>query len=220
MPKRPTPHSTASLIQHSASPYSSPTVAIPKKDGNVRVTVNYKKLNAISSLGQLPILRVDEVLDSMGKGRIFSCDLVSSFHQTIIDKDTITLTALCTPTRVFEWLVMPLGNSASPGWFVKVINEVIKDLAHVATYPGDVIVFDPNHASHVDNIRSLFQRLRKHNLNFFSAKAKLGATDADFLGNTFSSTGVSPNADKVTTFTKMPMPTNVKQLRSLLDGIG
>ena len=53
-------------------------VAIPKKDGNVRITVNYKKLNAISSLGQLPIPRVDEVLDSLGKGRIFSLfDLVS-----------------------------------------------------------------------------------------------------------------------------------------------
>ena len=40
-------------------------VAIPKKDGNVRITVNYKKLNAISSLEQLPIPHVDEVLDSL-----------------------------------------------------------------------------------------------------------------------------------------------------------
>ena len=52
-------------------------VGIPKKDGGVRKTINYKKLNAISSLGQLPIPRVDEVLDSLGKGRIFSLfDLV------------------------------------------------------------------------------------------------------------------------------------------------
>ena len=69
---------TAGLIQHFTSPYSSPMVAIPKKDGGVRITINYKKLNAISSLGQLPIPRVDEVLDSFGKGRIFSLfDLVS-----------------------------------------------------------------------------------------------------------------------------------------------
>ena len=62
-------------------------VAMPKKDGGVRITINYKKLNAISSLGQLPIPRVDEVLDSLGKGRIFSLfDLVSSFHQITIDR--------------------------------------------------------------------------------------------------------------------------------------
>ena len=80
----------AGLIQHSTSPSSSPMVAIPKKDGGVRITINYKKLNAISSLGQLPIPRVDEVFDSLGNGRIFSLfDLVSSFHQITLDKDTI-----------------------------------------------------------------------------------------------------------------------------------
>ena len=93
----------ATLIQHSTSPYSSLMVAIPKKDGGIRITINYKKLNAISSLGQLPIPRVDEVLDSLGKGRIFSLfDMVSSCHQIAIDKDTIPLTAFCTPDRLFE----------------------------------------------------------------------------------------------------------------------
>ena len=132
-------------------------LAIPKKDGNVRITVNYKKLNAISSLGQLPIPRVDEVLDSLGKGRIFSLfDLVSSFHQITIDKDTIPLTAFCTPNRLFEWLVMPQGSSASP-----VVRQGHQrgHQRHVAAYLDDVIVFDPDPASHVDNIRALFQRL-------------------------------------------------------------
>ena len=50
---------TAGLIQHSTSPYSSPLVVIPKKSGGVRITVNYKKLNQISKLSQLPIPRVD-----------------------------------------------------------------------------------------------------------------------------------------------------------------
>ena len=137
-------------------------VAIPKKDGSVRIAVNYKKLNAISSLAQIPIPRVDEVLDSLGKGRIFSLfDLLSSFHQITIDKDTIPLTALCTPTRLFERLVMPHCSSAAPGWFVNVINEVIQGLDRVAADLDDVIVFDLDPATHVDNIRSLFERLRK-----------------------------------------------------------
>ena len=57
-------------------------------------------------------------------------------------KDTVPLTAFCTPTGLCEWLVMPLGSSALPGWFVKVINEVIKDLKEVAAYLeqlGDVL---------------------------------------------------------------------------------
>ena len=128
-------------------------VAIPKKDGDVRIPINYKKLNAISSLGQLPIPRVDEVLDSLGKGRIFSLfDLVSSFHQITIDKDTILLTAFCTPDRLLEWLVTLQGSSAPPSWFVKVIGEVIKGLKRVAAYLDDIIVFDPDPTDHVANI--------------------------------------------------------------------
>ena len=71
---------SAGLIQHSTSPYLSPLVVIWKKFGVVRITVNYKKLNQISKLSQLPIPRVDHVLDSSGSGRVFSLfDLVSSY---------------------------------------------------------------------------------------------------------------------------------------------
>ena len=62
----------AGLIRHSTSPYSSPLVVILKKSGGVRIMVNYKKLNQISKLGQLPIPRVDQVLDSLGSGQVFS----------------------------------------------------------------------------------------------------------------------------------------------------
>ena len=57
---------------------------------------------------------------------VFLFVLVFSFHQITGHKDTVPLTAFCTPTGLYEWLVMPQGSSASPGWFVKVINEVIK----------------------------------------------------------------------------------------------
>ena len=159
----PNQHLAAGLIQHSTSPYSSPLVVVPRKSGGFRITVNYKKLNDISRLSQLPIPRVDQVLDSLGKGRVFSLfDLVSSFHQiTAAHKDTVPLTAFCTPTGLYEWLVVPQGSNASPGWFVNVINEVTKGLEQVAAYLDDVIVFDSDPSIHVETI---FERPRKHNL--------------------------------------------------------
>ena len=78
--------------------------------------MNYKKLNQISKLSQLPIPRVDQVVDSLGSGRVFSLfDLVSSFHHTMAHKDTVPLTTFFTPTGIFEWLVMPQGTSGLPG---------------------------------------------------------------------------------------------------------
>ena len=138
--------------------------------------------------------------------------------QITIHKDTIPLTAFCTPTRLFEWLVMPQGSSAAPGWFVKVINEVIKGLPNVAAHLDDVTVFDPDPASHALNIKEFFKQLTKHNLKLSPSKAKIGATDADFLGHTISPAGIRPNASKVAALLRMPMPRDIKQLRSLLGG--
>ena len=77
-----------------------------------------------------------------------------------VHKDTIPLTAFCTPTRLFERLVMPQGSSAAPGWFVKVINEVIKGLANVAAYVDDAIVFDSDPSVYVLTVTGLFKQLR------------------------------------------------------------
>ena len=83
-------------------------VVIPKKSGDNRIAVNYKKLNKLSILGQLPIPRVDEFLDKLGTGRAFSIfDFGSSFRQITVHKDTIPLTAFYNPTRLFERLIMP-----------------------------------------------------------------------------------------------------------------
>ena len=174
---------------------------IPKKSGGVRITVNYKKLNQISSLSQSLISRVDQVLDCLGKGRVFSLfDLVPLFHQITAHKDTLSLTWFYTPTGLYEWLVVLQGRSASPEWFIKVLNDVTKDLEQVAAYLDDVIVFDSDPTAHVTTVRALFERLRKHNLKLSPLTARLGATDADFLGHSFSPAGVRPNAEKNSDF--------------------
>lgn len=210
----------ACLIQHSTSPYSSPIVVIPIKSGGIRITVNYRKLNNISSIGQLPIPRVDEIQTKLNRGSIFSLfDFTGSFHQITVHKDTIPPTAFATHSRLFEWLRMPMGASQSAGHFVKVINEVITGLDGVEAYLDDVVVFDEGPLQHVPNVRTLFERLRKYDLKLSPSKATVGTTKADFLGHTISSKGVLPNARKIAALAGMPMPKNVKQLRSRMGGL-
>ena len=99
---------------------------------------------------------------------------------------------------------------------MKVINEVFKGLERVSAYLDDIIAFDPNPSAHVANIRVIFERLQKHHRKLSAAKAKVGASSVDFLGHTITVGGFSPNSDKVAALTKMPMPENKKQTRSLL----
>ena len=81
---------------------------------------------------------------------------------------------------------MPQDSSASPGWFVKVVNEVVKDLKQVAAYLDGVIVFDSDPVAHARTIRSLFERLQNHNFKLSPSKARWGATDVNFLGHSIS----------------------------------
>ncbi|CAB1110148.1 unnamed protein product [Ectocarpus sp. CCAP 1310/34] len=150
------------LIQHSTSRWASPLVAIPKKDGSVRITVNYKRLNALVDLDGQPFPRVDGILDTLCTGKVFSIfDLNSAFHQIVCDEDTVPLTAFCTPTQLFEWLRMPQGANASPSWFVKVINRVVHGLERVLAYLDDDICFDEEPLGHVLNLIEFFKRLRQ-----------------------------------------------------------
>ena len=72
---------------------------------------------------------------------------------------------------------------------------------------------------HVQTIRLLFERLRKHHLTISPSKARLGATDSNVLGYSISPAGPRPNAEKVSALINMPMPTDVKQDRALMGGI-
>ena len=93
-------------------------------------------------------------------------------------------------------------------------------MGQVAAYLDDVIVFDSDPRAQVENMRALFERLRKHNLKSSPSKARLGGTEGVFVGHFPSPAGVRPNADKISALTKMPIPRDVKRVCAPLGGVG
>ena len=210
----------AGLIQHSTSPWSSPLVCVPKTSGGIRITVNYQKLNKVTEIPQIAIPRVDEVLDTLGGGSVFSVfDLFSGFTQLTIHPDTIPLPTFCTPNGLYEWLRMPQGASGAPAWFVSVMRLVTAGLDNIRMYLDDAIGSDDCPLHHVTTLNAFFARLRLHQLKLSPDKSRIGAARVDFLGHIISQDGVRPNDDRVAALTRMPMPTDTKQLRSLLGGL-
>ena len=213
-------HLAAGLIQHSTPPWSSPLVCVPKKSGGIRITVNYQKLNKVTEIPQIAIPRVDEVLDTLGGGSVFSVfDLFSGFTQLTIHPDTIPLTAFCTPNGLYEWLRMPQGAAGAPAWFVSVMRLVTAGLDNNRMYLDDAIGSDDCPLHHVATLATFFARLRLHKLKLSPDKSRIGAARVDFLGHVISADGVRPNDDRDAALTRIPMPTDIKQLRSLLGGL-
>ena len=90
------------------------------------------KLNKVTEIPQIAIPRVDEVLDTLGGGSVFSVfDLFSGFTQLTIHPDTIPLTSFCTPNGLYEWLRMPPGAAGAPAWFVSVMRLVTAGLDNI-----------------------------------------------------------------------------------------
>ena len=211
----------AGLIQHPVSPWSSPLVCVPKKSGGIRITVNYQKLNKVTEIPQIAISRVDEVLDTLGGGSVFSVfDLFSGFTQLTIDPETIPLNAFCTPNKLYEWLRMPQGAAGALEWFVSVMRLVTSNLHNIRMYLDDAIGSNDSPTTHhVATLATFFARLRLHNLKLSPNKTRIGAAFVEFLGHLISQDGVRPNDDKIAALTCMPIRRDIKRLRSLLGGL-
>ena len=208
------------LIQHSTSPRSSPLVCVPKKSGGIRITVNYQKLNKVTEIPQVAILRVDEVLDTLGGRSVFSVfDLSSGFTQLTIHPDIIPLAAFYTPNELYEWLRMPQGDAGFPAWFVSVMRLVMDGLDNIRKYLDNAIGSEDSPMAHVATLATFFARLRLHNLKLSPNKSRIGAARVDLVGHVISQDGVRPNDEKFAALAQMPMPRGIKQVRSLLGGL-
>ena len=171
-------------------------------------------------MSQLPIPGANGFFDKLGTGRILPpFDVVWSFHQRTVHKDTMPLTALCTSSRLFKWLAMPQGSSAARGWFVRKINKVTKGLDRIAAYLDSVVVFDSDPSAHVISMKETFLRLRKRIISIRCCHWHHGCGFSP-PHHLFFLASFKLHAGKVGALTKMPMPDDTKQLRSLMGGVG
>ena len=209
------------LIRRSQSPYAAPIVVILKKNRGIRITCDYRRLNEAIVISQTPIPCIDELLDTLGSASFFSSsDMMSEFHQILFGENSIPLTAFCTTSGLYKFLVMPMGTSGSPGHFQRVMQQVTADLAHFVTiYIEDVLVRSNDESSMVDYIERLLEALTKHNLKISPSKSEIGTEEISFLGHMISPRGVKPDSKKVDALRKLPMSNNVPELRSLLGGL-
>ena len=146
-------------------------------------------------------------------------DLLSGFTQLTIHPDTIPLTAFCTPNGLYEWPRMPPGAAGTPVRFVSVMRLVTAGLDNILMYLDDAIGPDDSPLHYVATLATFFARLHLHKLKLSPDKSRISATRVNFLGHIILADGVRPNDARVAALARMPMPTGIKQLRSLLGGL-
>jgi predicted MarR family transcription regulator len=156
------------MIKSSASPWASPVLFVAKKDGTLRMVVDYRGLNKLTKVDATPIPRIEDNLAILGTSRYFSViDLQSGFNQIPMHPDSREYTAFNTRYGQYEYHVMPFGLRNAPSTFQRVMNNVLSDLIDkvCVCYIDDILIFGGDTKdSHLKNLKLVLQRLQDFGL--------------------------------------------------------
>ncbi|GBG79896.1 hypothetical protein CBR_g30161 [Chara braunii] len=150
-------------IRPSCSPYGAPVLFVRKKNKDLRLCIDYRKLNVqmVKNVGPLPL--IDNLLERLGGATYFSkLDLKSGYHHIEIQPQDLYKTAFKTRYGHFEWIVMPFGLTNAPTTFQAAMTTEFRDLLNctVLIYLDDILVYRRTFDEHLEHLRIVHKRLR------------------------------------------------------------
>ena len=211
------------IIRPSDSPWSSPCLLIPKRDGSIRFCADYRKLNSLTRKDAHPLPLIKDVFDSVGGAKIFSTlDLRSGYWQIPMAEDSIPKTAFTCHLGLFEFLRMPFGLTNAPAIFQRAMNKVLSGLIGKCcmVYIDDIVVWSSSEEEHAHHLKQVFERIRTAGLQLKPSKCSFGLTEIELLGHSVSADGIHPLPSRIEAIKNLGPPTNVKAVRSFLGMAG
>ena len=131
--------------------------------------------------------------------------------------DAIPVSAFSTPDGLNEWLRMPQGAASVPACFVCVML-LTAALDSMQIFLEDATGSDDSPINYVATLAAFLARLRPHKSELSPNKTRPEPRESNSWAHVISQDGVRPHYDEGAVLPRMPMPVNIKQLRSLLDG--
>lgn len=194
-------------------------VPVMKKDGTLRLCVDYREINAISTKDRYPLPNIEEIIDNLAECSVFSSlDATAGYHQFLIDKRDRKKTAFRFDGGFYEFVRMPFGLCNAPATFQRAMDKIFTGIngVYVIPYLDDIIVFSKTHDDHNLHIREVLSRLKKNNIVLNEGKCNFSKKEIKILGRVISKGLVKADPTKVEAINGFKMPKTIKELRSFL----
>ncbi|KAL0536183.1 hypothetical protein IC582_025122 [Cucumis melo] len=207
------------FIRPSVSPWGAPVLFVKKKDGSMRLCIDYRELNKVTVKNRYPLPRIDDLFDQLQGATVFSkIDLRSGYHQLRIKDEDVPKTAFHSRYGHYEFIVMSFGLTNAPAVFMDLMNRVFREFldTFVIVFIDDILIYSKTEAEHEEHLRLVLQTLRENKLYAKFSKCEFWLKQVSFLGHVVSKAGVSVDPAKIEAVTGWTRPSTVSEVRSFL----
>jgi hypothetical protein len=207
------------IVEECDSPWAAPVVLVPKPDGTLRLCVDYRRLNAITTPDAYPLPRMDDLLQTSTKiGCISTMDLQAGYWQVSVRTQDRDKTAFICPFGLFRFTRMPFGLRNAPATFQRLMDRFKAGLPALTllAYLDDLVLLSATRQDHLKQLELVFEHLRRFKLRMKRDKCFFGCPEVRYLGHRISANGIVPDPDKVLAITRMPPPSNLKHAHTFL----
>ncbi|KAK5842194.1 hypothetical protein PVK06_004524 [Gossypium arboreum] len=152
------------FIRPSTSPWGAPVLFVKKKDGSLRLCIDYRQLNKVTIKNKYPLPRIDDLFDQLKGAAVFSkIDLRSGYYQLKVKECDVPKTAFRTRYGHYEFLVMPFGLTNAPAAFMDLMNRIFQSYLDrfVVVFIDDILVYSKTESEHAQHLRIVLQTLRE-----------------------------------------------------------
>ena len=209
----------AGKIRPSKSPHGAPILFVVKKDGTMRMVIDYRALNAntVKNRYQLPL--VDVLFDHLQGAKVFSkLDLRSGYYQIRVDAADVAKTAFSTRYGHYEFLVLPMGLTNAPATFMHLMQSTFREELDktVLVFLDDILVYSRSVAEHREHLRVVLDKLRASQLYAKLSKCEFYRPEVEFLGHIVGQHGLRMMDDKLRAIAEWPQPRTQKDVEQFL----
>ncbi|KAG9939811.1 hypothetical protein KCU85_g10054, partial [Aureobasidium melanogenum] len=208
------------FIRKSESPAGYPILFAPKKDGSLRLCVDYRKLNDITIKNRYPLPNIEELQDRLAKAKWFSkIDLKGAYNLIRMKEGEEWKTAFRTRYGHYEYLVMPFGLTNAPATCQMMINDTLREYLDitVVAYLDDILIYtDGDLNQHIKDVQQVLAKLEERRLKANPKKCEFHVKETEFLGFIIGIDGIRIDPAKITSIKEWPTPKNLKEVQSFL----
>lgn len=216
------------VVKESSSPVASPIVPVSKSDGNVRLCLDSRRLNAMTKRDQFPLPNPNHIFARMERANYFSIiDLSKAYWQIPLSNKKIPgqfataqeLTAFVVPGRgLFQFAVMPFGLSNAPATQCRLMQQILgHDLENKCfVYMDDILLATTTTTEMIGLIKTVATRLKEAKLSINFEKSRFFAKSVRYLGYIIGKEGIAADPERLEVMKEFPVPKNQKAVRRFL----